>query len=162
MPRINTNILDLDHQALLDILRTSSLVFKLSDRFFSKYGISDGQFNILMTLNEFGEKGLSQQELSEQLVVHKSHMTGLVDKLAKKGYVTRKVRSDDRRYNRIALGPKGIEVLKKVEGPYLAEVQRMMSHLSVAEKKNLRNYFAKMMIYIGDAFRKGPNWPSPM
>lgn len=162
MSRINTKTLELDHQALLDILRTSSLVFKLSNIFFSKYGITDGQFNILMTLNEFGEKGLSQQELSEQLVVHKSHMTGLVDTLAKKGYVTRKVRADDRRYNRIALGPKGVEVLKTVEGPYLEEVQRMMGHLTVAEKKNLRSYIAKMMIYINDAFRKGPKWPLPM
>ncbi len=162
MPRMNTNTLDLDHHALLDMLRTSSLVFKLSDHFFSKYDVPVVQFNILMTLNEFGEKGMSQQDLSEQLVVHKSHMAGLIDKLVKKGYVTRKARTDDRRYNRIALGPKGVEVLKKVEGPYLEEVQRMMSHLTVAEKKNLRNYFAKMMIYINDAFRKGPKWPLPM
>ncbi len=152
--------LDLDHQALLDILRMSAFLFKLSDRFFAKHGMTDSQFNVLMMLNEYGKEGLSQQELSEQLVVHKSHVTGLVDSLAKMGYVTRKARSDDRRYNRIVLATKGVEILKKVEVPYLQEVQRLMSHLSLVEKKNLRSYIAKLMIYVNDAFRKGPNWPA--
>ncbi len=160
MAQLKPDTIDLDHQALLDILRMSSFLFKLSDRFFAKYDMTDSRFNVLMMLQEYGKEGLSQQELSERLVVDKSHVTGLVDRLEKLRYVTRKARSDDRRYNRIVLAVKGIEILKKVEAPYLQEVQRMMGHLSGNEKKNLRNYIAKLMIYVNDVFRKGSNWPA--
>ncbi len=153
------NALELDHQAMLDILRISGLLFKLSDRFFSRYGISASQFAVLMTINEVGEEGLSQQELSERLVVNKSNVTGLIDRLEKKGYVARKSRPGDRRYYRIVLGSKGIEVLKKVEGPYLKEVRQMMSHLTFTEKMNIRKYAAKLNTYAKDILGNVSEWP---
>src|SRR3989338_479881 len=159
MTQKKSNTLELDHEALLDILRTSALLFKLSDRFFSRHGVTDSQFNVLMTINEVGQEGLTQQALSERLVVHKSNMTGLIDRLEKKGFVMRKAQSGDRRCHRIVLGANGVKVLQKVEGPYLKEVQRMMGQLSIPEKENLRQFLGKLSVYASDVLRKGAQWP---
>ena len=70
-----------NHEALLNLVRTSSMLLKLSDRFFSQFGLTDSQFNILMILNDYNSDGLSQQELSNHLIVTKSNMVGLVDRL---------------------------------------------------------------------------------
>ena len=156
---IETKTLELDHQALLDIIRTSAVLFKLSDRFFTRRGVTVAQFNVLMTINEVGEEGLSQRELSERLLVHKTNMTGLIDRLEKKGFVERKTRPGDRRCLRIVLGPNGIKVLEKVQGPYLQEVQGMMSHLTITEKNDLRNFLAKLNTYASNMLKKGAQWP---
>ncbi len=153
------NTLELDHQSLLDIVRMSAMLFKLSDRFFSQHGVTKSQFAVLMAVNEVGEGGLTQQELSERLVVHKSNVTGLIDRLEKKKFVARKARPGDRRCNVIVLGPNGVKVLQKVQGPYLQEVQRMMSCLTTPEKEGLRNCFEKLKSSVNNMLGKGPKWP---
>jgi DNA-binding MarR family transcriptional regulator len=153
--------LKLDHEAMLDILRMYTWIFKLSDRFFSQYDITDAQFAVLMTLSVAGASGLSQQELSEHLIVHKSNITGLIDRLEKKGYVMRKPQANDRRVNRIVLGEKGIGILNKVEKPYLDEVQRMMSKLTMIDKMTLRKCAEKITKYANVMLQPGSNWPAP-
>ena len=126
-----------NHEALLNLVRTSSMLLKLSDRFFSRFGLTDAQFNILMILADYGSDGLSQQGLSDHLIVTKSNMVGLVDRLEKAGYVKRKAHPTDRRFYRIVLTAKGRDLVEKVKKSYFEEVDRMMSVLSDSQKKSL-------------------------
>jgi len=126
-----------NHEALLNLVRTSSMLLKLSDRFFSNFGLTDAQFNILMILDDFGSDGLSQQELSDHLIVTKSNMVGLVDRLEKAGYVKRKSHPTDRRFYRIVLTARGRVVVEKVKKSYFEEVDKMMNVLSDSQKKSL-------------------------
>ena len=137
-----------NHEALLSLVRTSTLMQKLSNRFFSKFDLTDVQFNILMILKAHGAKGLSQQELSEQLVVGKSNVVGLVDRLEKGGYVRRTPHPSDRRFNQIVLAPKGAKLEQRVEQSYFKEVDRMMNVLTGPEKKVLIQAMEKIRQYI--------------
>jgi DNA-binding MarR family transcriptional regulator len=132
--KLKQHDMGLNHEALLSIVRTSSMMHKLGERFFIPYGITDTQFNILMTLKEFKE-GLNQQELSEKLIVHKSNVTGLVDRLEKLGYVKRHAKPNDRRSNQIKLTADGQKLLTKTEQPYFDAVHDLMNILSKEEKK---------------------------
>lgn len=147
--------LDLNHEALLSIAKTASMVQKLAERFFSKYGVTDTQFNILMTLKQHGSEGISQQELSHRLIVTKSNVTGLVDRLEKIGYVERKAKEGDRRYNRIVLTPKGKRLVEKVEEPYFKEVDRLMNNLSETEKQAVIGSTGKLRDSIADILGGG-------
>ncbi len=126
-----------NHEALLNLVRTSSMLLKLSDRFFSHFGLTDAQFNILMILNDYDSEGLSQQELSDQLIVTKSNMVGLVDRLEKAGYVKRKSHPTDRRFYRIVLTANGRETIERVKKSYFEEVDKMMGVLTDSQKKSL-------------------------
>jgi len=124
-----------NHEALLSLVRTSALMQKLSDRFFSQFGLTDVQFNILMILKEHGSAGLSQQELSEHLIVTKSNVVGLIDRLERGGYVRRMSHPSDRRFNQIVLTPNGARLELRIEESYFAEVDKMMNSLTASQKK---------------------------
>lgn len=138
-----------NHEALLSLVRTSALMQKLSDRFFSRFGLTDVQFNILMILKDHGGGGLSQQELSEHLIVTKSNVVGLIDRLERSGYVSRMAHPSDRRFNQIVLTPKGVKLQQKIEELYFAEVDKMMNTLSDSQKKALIQAMEKIRHYIG-------------
>jgi len=137
-----------NHEALLSLVRTSTLMQKLSNRFFSRFNLTDVQFNILMILKAHGSEGLSQQRLSEQLVVGKSNVVGLVDRLEKAGYVRRTSHPSDRRFNQIVLAAKGARLEQRVERSYFKEVDRMMNVLTEAEKQVLIHSMEKIRQYI--------------
>ena len=139
-----------NHEALLSLVRTSSLMQKLSDRFFSQFGLTDVQFNILMILKEPGSQGLSQQELSEHLIVTKSNVVGLIDRLERGGYVKRVSHPSDRRFNQIVLTPKGQKLEAKVEKSYFKEVDKMMNVLSSSEKRSVVKAMESIRQYIID------------
>jgi DNA-binding MarR family transcriptional regulator len=148
--RLKQPLASVNHEALLSLVRTSSLMQKLSDRFFSRFGLTDVQFNILMILKEHRRAGLSQQELSEHLIVTKSNVVGLVDRLERSGYVTRRAHPSDRRFNQIVLTSKGTQLESKIERLYFKEVDRMMNVLSASEKRSVIRAMERIRDYIGN------------
>src|SRR6185295_15732256 len=146
--KLKQPLASVNHEALLSLVRTSTLMQKLSNRFFSKFNLTDVQFNILMILKAHGSEGLSQQELSEQLVVGKSNVVGLVDRLEKAGYVMRTSHPSDRRFNQIVLASKGSRLEQRVERSYFKEVDRMMNVLTGTEKQVLIHAMEKIRQYI--------------
>ena len=148
--KLKQPLASVNHEALLSLVRTSSLMQKLSDRFFSQFGLTDVQFNILMILKEHGAAGLSQQELSEHLIVTKSNVVGLIDRLERGEYVKRESHPSDRRFNQIVLTPKGQKLEARVERSYFEEVDRMMSVLSASEKRGVIKAMARIRRYIVD------------
>lgn len=146
--KLKQPLASVNHEALLSLVRTSTLMQKLSNRFFSRFELTDVQFNILMILKNHGAEGLSQQELSEQLVVGKSNVVGLVDRLEKAGYVRRTSHPSDRRFNQIVLAPKGAKLERRVEQTYFEEVDRMINVLSGSEKRVLIHAMEKIRQYM--------------
>ena len=116
--KLKQPLASVNHEALLSLVRTSSLMQKLSDRFFSQFGLTDVQFNILMILKEQSRAGLSQQQLSEHLIVTKSNVVGLIDRLERSGYVKRMSHPSDRRFNQIVLTQKGEQLELRIEELY--------------------------------------------
>ncbi|HYP27234.1 MAG TPA: MarR family transcriptional regulator [Blastocatellia bacterium] len=141
-------ISDANHEALLNVIQTASMLQKLSDRFFSRFGVTDAQFNMLMILKDSSEEGLSQQELSQRLIVTKSNVVGLVDRLERAGYLKREAQSTDRRFNRIVLTAEGRDLVDRVEKVYFEEVDQMMNVLSEGQKEALISAMNQIREYI--------------
>jgi DNA-binding MarR family transcriptional regulator len=148
--KLKQPLASVNHEALLSLVRTSALMQKLSDRFFSRFGLTDVQFNILMILKEHGSAGLSQQELSEHLIVTKSNVVGLIDRLERGGYVKRMAHPSDRRFNQIVLTPSGGKLELKIEELYFAEVDRMMNSLTTSQKKAVIQAMERIREYISN------------
>lgn len=140
--------MSVNREALVSIIKTSSMLLRLSDRFFAPFKTTDIQFNILMILKNSDQEGISQQKLSEKLVVTKSNVVGLVDRMEKQGLVERKAHPTDRRFNRIVITEKGTALVEKVEVHYYQEVDRMMSGISDSEKKSIVEATAKVREYL--------------
>src|SRR5208283_3859752 len=90
------------YQALVQLLRAADTVWNASRAFFARWDLSPSQFNVLNLL-ERNPRGLSQTELSRQLIMHRSNVTGVVDRLEERRLVKREDAADDRRAYRVVL-----------------------------------------------------------
>ena len=90
----------------------AALLQKRGARLLREHGLTDAQFNVLMLLHHQGERGrMSQIRLGRLLLVNRSNVTGLVDRMERDGLVRREDDPDDRRVNLVAITEKGMEVL---------------------------------------------------
>ena len=124
-----------EHECLLNIVYTGMMINKSAYRYFSRYGITETQFNVLMLLKYALSDGLSQVALSRRLVVNKADMTGLIDRLERKKLVERSRDGHDRRINLVKLTRSGGEMLLKVEKVYFTEVNRLFRGCAKTEIK---------------------------
>jgi DNA-binding MarR family transcriptional regulator len=81
----------------------------------NKFGITGPQLWALKTLSQSGE--LSLGELSERMYLHPSTITGVVDRLEKKGYVVRGRGEEDRRVIKVQLTAEGKRLVRKAPNP---------------------------------------------
>lgn len=117
------------YQALLQLLRTADCIWDASRRFFEPWNLSPSQFNVLNLLEAHPE-GLSQIELSRQLIMHRSNLTGLVDRLEERDLVRRKDLATDRRAYRVVLTGPGAELLQQILPQYYGRADEVWRGLS--------------------------------
>ena len=116
------------YRALMELLRTADTVWNASRLFFEQWDLSPSQFNVLNLLH-LTPDGLSQTELSRQLIMHRSNLTGLVDRLEQRGLVARREVAADRRAYSVVLTPAGTQLLREILPRYYAEAARVWDRI---------------------------------
>ena len=124
------------YEALLQLLRTAEALWESSRVFFGRWNLSPSQFNILNLLLAPSE-GLSQIELSRALIMHRSNVTGLVDRLEKRGLVVRRTSETDRRVYRVGLTAAGQQLLEQILPHYYTTAEQVWGGLPVERAKQL-------------------------
>lgn len=120
------------YAALLQLLRTSETIWNSSRIFFERWELSPAQFNLLNLLTDPGE-GLTQSDLSRELLTHRSNITGLVDRLEKRGLVGRREQAGDRRAWRVVLTPSGRRLMAEILPHYYRAAERVWEGVSVRQ-----------------------------
>lgn len=131
------------HEALMGVWWTGILLKKRANRFFSEFLSSEVQFNIMMVLKH-SEKALTQNELSEKLLVDKSNITGLIDRMETAGLLKRRKVEGDRRCHHIELTKTGSSLLEKVEQPYMEHVKKVMAIFSAKEIAGINSFMTRL------------------
>jgi DNA-binding MarR family transcriptional regulator len=116
------------YRALMELLRAADTVWDASRAFFERWDLSPSQFNVLNLLH-LNPDGLSQTDLSRQLIMHRSNLTGLVDRLEKRGLVARREVAADRRAYSVVLTVAGTRLLREVLPRYYEEAARVWDRL---------------------------------
>lgn len=124
--------------AVLNIVHTGSLLVKEGDRVFKPLGLTDAWFNVLMLVRWQSEDGrISQSELGRMLLVNRSNVTGLVDRMERTGLVRRAAEPGDRRVNLIELTEKGKNLLEKAYALYISRIGQVLEGLDENELRGL-------------------------
>lgn len=133
-----------EHESLLNIVYTGTMIARASFRYFQGHKLTDAQFNVLMQLRYAGEKTLSQAVLGRRLVVNKADMTGIIDRLERQGLVRRQAHPEDRRVNMIEITEKGVQVAEELEPGYFEGVRQLMSGIPPVELKKLNGILERV------------------
>lgn len=99
------------------------------------FNLSPSQFAVLLLLD--GEAGWRLTDLSERLLVDKSTITRIVDRLERAGLVRREADPDDRRVQRVALTGQGRETRDRARAAHERSIERRMGALDTDEQRQL-------------------------
>ena len=119
------------HEAVLGVFVTASLLAREADRILQPFGLTQAQFDILMLLRyQTADGSADQTTLGRMLVVNRSNVTGLVDRMERDGLVTRSGDRADRRVRRVRMTPAGATLLGKAERAYAERTRGIVAGLS--------------------------------
>jgi len=122
------------YQALIELLRTAESLWNASRVFFARWDLSPSQFNILSLLHDV-PGGCSQIELSRQLIMHRSNVTGLVDRLEARGLLQRHPNPTDRRAFNVVITAAGIKLLRQIQPHYFAAAEAVWENMPIERSR---------------------------
>ncbi|MDE1177809.1 MAG: MarR family transcriptional regulator [Edaphobacter sp.] len=103
-------------------------------------GLSD--FMVLEVLLHKGPSTISA--IGEKVLLANASMTSAIDRLEKKGFVTRQASEQDRRIRRIELTAKGKIFITTIYEQHEAAIESLMSELTPAERIALHSSLKKI------------------
>jgi len=126
--------------AIAEIMQSLRRIFKAIQDYFQeiskKYGITGPQLWALKTIAANGN--LSLGELSKKMYLHPSTISGVVDRLEKKGFVVRDRGQEDRRVVKVQLTPQGKKIVAKAPNPIQG---KMIYGLNRLKKRELTSIY---------------------
>lgn len=145
---------DLDALLVHSLLRTQSHLGPFVDASLRPWNLSSSQFNALLVLRAAGPDGLLMGELGRRLVVTKSNVTGLADRLEREGLIARSEHRD-RRATVLRLTDKGRALLDSSRTDHAARLAELTSALTDREKRTLIRLLRKLRRALRERGRKG-------
>lgn len=114
---------------------------------FRDFGLTAADFRVIVTLRRVGPPyELPQAWLMSQLTLTSGTISLRVDRLAKRGIVTREADPDDKRGQRIRLTEDGLRLFDKIAPVHLANEDRLLSSLTHDERDTLAQLLSKLLV----------------
>ncbi len=125
-------------QEIIDSIRQLYRTIQLdSSKMSRKYGLTAPQSSVLRMLSKYGP--LASTELSRMLYMTPSNITGIIDRMEKKGLVTRIRQPGDRRVVLLQLTEKGAGLSKTLPDPIEEKLSIHLSNLESGQVQQLKN-----------------------
>jgi len=137
------------HDLLVAFLLVQNTLKRRSDEFFQSFGLTDAQFNILNLLAVNGGP-MDQFDVTERLLVGKSSVSIVLNRMVKAGLIRRDEHLKDRRRVVLSLTPKGKKIWSKASPGYEKGVQDIFGSLA----RENRNSFLDELATLYSAMKK--------
>ena len=123
----------------------SRLVAALDEELEREHGLPLGSYEVLLQLADAEDHSLRMGELADHLLLSRSGLTRLVDRLATRGLVERHSCPSDRRGTYARLTPAGLELFRSARPTHLRGVrERFLEPLSAADQERLALIWGKI------------------
>ncbi len=136
----------------MDLWHVFSRVFrngkKLIERELEKIGIKPTELRVLFSLSK--DRDTTMNSLAAENDVTGPWITGVVDELEKKGYVTKVRSATDRRIIKVSITDHGNEALEQGIKVYNKLIELVLRNLSPEESAEFRSILSKIEIALSD------------
>lgn len=131
--------------ATLGLVRAWGGLQRWMEPHFRRYGLSQPQFTVLMTLRRSSPDGLTLTELARSIFVTNTNITGLVDRLERDGLVERRRDPDDRRAQLVVMTARGRATLERAWERHPVMLEAAFSGLPERERRALGRLLEKFV-----------------
>ena len=105
------------HEAMLNVIRTSATMTDALDMLLKPHGLTGTQYNVLRILRGAEPGGLCRNELRDRMLTRMPDMTRLLDRMEDAGFVTRSREGEDRRQVLTRISAEGRRMVDELDQP---------------------------------------------
>lgn len=141
MRRVNRRprvALPLEDQTFIALMKTTDILAQEAEQFLKANGLSGSQYNVLRILRGAEPEGLPCSAIGEAMLTHDPDMTRLLDRMEKRGLITRQRQTSDRRVVRTRITARGLAQLKRLDKPISEIHKRQFRNVALPRLKVLK------------------------
>lgn len=124
-----------EHDLLVGLLLVQGLLERRSEGFFGSFGLTAAQFNILNLLAHH-DGPLEQAALVDRLLVGKSSISIVLNRMVRDGLVNRAEHPEDRRRTLLKLTALGRSTWRRIGPSYEAGVKEVFADLPLSRRQS--------------------------
>jgi DNA-binding MarR family transcriptional regulator len=126
------------------LLRTQTwLARELDRKLLAAEGLSLSSYEVLLRLAQAEGRRMRMRDIADSLLISRSGLTGIVNELERRGYVTREHTADDGRGIEASLTKAGLAAFRKAHRVHLTGVRELfLHHLSDEQLQQLVDVWA--------------------
>lgn len=125
-----------EEAAFLDLLRTSDILSRGVIGVLKSAQLSPTQYNVLRILRG-SRQGLTCGEIASRMITRDPDITRLLDRMEKRGLISRCRETKDRRMVVAKITPEGLRLLARLDQPVLEAHRKQLGHLGPERLRKL-------------------------
>jgi DNA-binding MarR family transcriptional regulator len=129
--------LPLEDRIFISLQKTADFLGQEAEQLFKPHTLTGTQYNVLRILRGAGPDGLACSGIGERMISHDPDMTRLLDRMEKRGLITRERQTDDRRVVKTRITEEGLNLLQSLDQPVRELHKRQFRHMPAARLKTL-------------------------
>ena len=130
-----------EEAAFLDLLRTTDMLSRGLVRILKTEDVSATQYNVLRILRG-SPAGLPCGEIGNRMITRDPDVTRLLDRLEKRGLISRCREPEDRRTVMARITPDGLRLLDRLDEPVQTTHRQQLGHLGTKRLRALTELLA--------------------
>jgi len=129
----------LEERLFLALLKAADALGQEAEQLTRSADLTGTQYNVLRILRGAGAEGLACRGIGDRMITHDPDITRLLDRMEKRGLITRERQKDDRRVVKTRITPKGLELLKPLDQSIRDLHKRQFRHMPATRLKTLHS-----------------------
>jgi len=135
-----------ENRIFVALLQAADTLGQEAEQLLKASGLTGAQYNVLRILRGAEPEGLPCRGIGDRMISHDPDMTRLLDRLEKRGLITRARQTDDRRVVKTRITPQALSLLKTLDRPIRELHKRQFRHMSAARLKILSDLLEEVRV----------------
>lgn len=136
----------LEERIFISLLKTADSLAQEAEQLVRPANLTGTQYNVLRILRGAEPQGLPCRGIGERLISHDPDITRLLDRMEKRGLITRERQEDDRRVVKTRITPLGLGLLKPLDQPMRELHKRQFRHAAATRLRILSSILEEIQL----------------
>lgn len=114
------------------LLKAADALGQQAEQLIRTVSLTSTQYNVLRILRGADPEGLACRAIGDRMITHDPDITRLLDRMEKRGLISRERQKDDRRVVKARITTQGLDLIKPLDQPVRDLHKRQFRHMTGA------------------------------